>query len=269
MQKLTITRVISGQCRGSSRPVVVNTPSGQYLVKLRGAAQGCGSLVSEIIVAELAEALELPVLPRRIAILEPDTPIDDKDDELADLLTASIGLNLAVPMIDNAREATTKDLAQLTQGEKAAILWLDRFVMNPDRTDQNPNLLCCGKSLYLIDHGAALRFQYNWARVTEETPCEIGLTYRPHIFESISESKEWKYWDALFAQCITRSILEKAVSAVPNNFIHTLLPTTILNESSDSLEKKIQRRKAAYVAFLWKRLKFPRNFATQPAVYVA
>ncbi len=265
MQKLTITRVISGLCQGSSRPVIVETKSGKYFVKLRGAAQGCGALVSEIIVAALAEALQLPVLPRQLAILEPDTPTDDKNDELADLLASSIGLNLALPMMNNARDATSKDLAQLTQGEKAAILWLDRFVMNPDRTDQNPNVLWCGKCFFLIDHGAALRFQYDWTRVTERTPHKIGLTYKPHIFESISELKEWSHWDTLFAECITRSILEEAVATVPNNFLHPLLPNAILGESSEFLEKSILRRKAAYVAFLWKRLKLPRNFATQPA----
>lgn len=267
MQQLLITRVLSGRSQGSSRPVVVSTSSGKYLVKLRGAAQGCGALVSEIIVAGLAEALQLPVLPRLIAILEPDTPTDDKNDELADLLMASIGGNLAFPMIDNARDAKPKDLAQLTQEEKAAILWLDRFVLNPDRTDQNPNVLCCGNSLYLIDHGAALRFQYNWTGVTEQTPCEIGLTYKPHIFESLSVLKEWEYWDDLFAQCITREILEKSVAAVPITFLLPLLPSTISDKSSELQEKRIMRRRAAYVAFLWKRLKFPRNFATQPAVY--
>ena len=269
METLTINRVLDGSRRGGSRPVIVDTPSGRHLVKLRGAAQGSGALVSEIIVAELAETLHLPVLTRRLAILELNTPIDDKDDELADLLAASTGLNLAFPMMDNARDAKATDLVKFTLAERAAILWLDRFVMNPDRTNRNPNILYCGKLLYLIDHGAALRFQYNWPNVTEETPREIGSIYKPHIFETISELNEWPYWEASFAQCITRSILEKALAALPNRFLHSMLPTAILDKSSELQEKAIQHRKAAYVAFLWKRLKPPRNFATQPPVCIA
>ncbi len=52
METLTINRVLDGSRRGGSRPVIVDTPSGRHLVKLRGAAhQGSGALVSEIIVA--------------------------------------------------------------------------------------------------------------------------------------------------------------------------------------------------------------------------
>jgi hypothetical protein len=161
MEILPITRVLAGPRRGSSRPVLVETSAGRLLVKLRGAAQGTGALVAEIIVAELAEVLDLPVLPRSLAILKWDTPVDDKNDELADLLAASVGLNLTFPMLERARDATADDLLRFTPTERAAVLWLDRFVMNPDRTVTNANILARDGRLYLIDHGAALRFQYN------------------------------------------------------------------------------------------------------------
>ena len=267
MEIIRITRILDGRCRGSSRPVIVETPTGKHLIKLRGAAQGSGALVSEIIVAELAEALHLPVLPRRLAILDSDTPTEDKNDELADLLAASAGLNLAFPLLDNARDATKKDFFRLTLGEKAAILWLDRLVLNPDRTNQNPNILYSEEQLYLIDHGASLRFQYNWSNITEETPSYVGSMFKPHIFEMVSEYPDWVHWESLFAQCLTRSVLERALAAVPSSFIYPLLPDTILDNSLETLENNIQRRKAAYVAFLWKRLKFPRNFALEPPIY--
>ncbi len=267
MDTIQITRIIDGSCRGSSRPVIAETPAGEYLVKLRGAAQGSGALVSEIIVSELAEALHLPVLPKCMAVLDSDTPTEDKNDELADLLSASEGLNLAFPLLNNARVATRKDLLKLTVGEKAAILWLDRLTMNPDRINRNPNILFSADKLYLIDHGACLRFQYNWSNITEETPSYIGTMFEPHIFEMISESPSWEHWESLFAQCITRSVLEKALAAVPNSFIYPLLPKTICGEPFEKQEIGVQRRKAAYVAFLWKRLKPPRDFALQSPIY--
>ena len=41
-------------------------------------------------------------------------------------------------------------------------VWFDAFVTNIDRTANNPNLLCWHKSLYFIDHGAAMYFHHNW-----------------------------------------------------------------------------------------------------------
>jgi hypothetical protein len=41
-------------------------------------------------------------------------------------------------------------------------VWFDAFVTNIDRTARNPNLLYWHKSLYFIDHGAALYFHHDW-----------------------------------------------------------------------------------------------------------
>ena len=44
--------------------VVADTAAGPFVVKLRGAAHGTAALVAEIIVAEIAEAIELRVPSR-------------------------------------------------------------------------------------------------------------------------------------------------------------------------------------------------------------
>lgn len=262
METLTITRVLSGQRRGSSRPIVVDTDRGRHLVKLRGAAQGAGALIAEIVVGHLGEALDLPVLPRRLALLQSTTPTDDRDDELADLLGASVGINLAFPMLDDARDARSDDLALLTSLQQAAVLWLDRFVLNPDRTERNPNVLYHDGRLYLIDHASALRFQYDWLRVTEETPRQIGTSAAPHIFESAAGHAEWPMRDAAFASCLTRTVLEDAVASVPAPFLAQALGERAVNDDA------MRRRRAAYGAFLWKRLKPPRAFALAAPVFV-
>ena len=195
MEDLLITRILDGKSRGSSRPVIAETTNGHYLIKLRGSAQGCGALVAEIIVAEIAKELGLNVLPLFFAQLNPNTPTDDKNDELADLLKASFGVNLAFPFLKNAREITASDCLAIAINEKAAILWLDKFVMNPDRHDTNTNLLLHEGKVFAIDHGASLRFQYDWHKVTEISVKEKCLEYKPHLFESLLFTKEWKYWD--------------------------------------------------------------------------
>jgi len=51
MQILEARRVLSADKRGSSWPVLVDTDDGVRFTKLRGAAQGTGALVAEVIVA--------------------------------------------------------------------------------------------------------------------------------------------------------------------------------------------------------------------------
>jgi len=61
------------------------------LTKLRGAAQGVLPLIAEILVAELATALDLPVPERVLITIDDLTPSLDKNDELLDLLARSHG----------------------------------------------------------------------------------------------------------------------------------------------------------------------------------
>jgi mannitol-specific phosphotransferase system IIBC component len=52
-----VHRVLSAIRGGNSLPVIVDTPAGTHIVKLRGAAHGTSALVAEIVAAELAERL--------------------------------------------------------------------------------------------------------------------------------------------------------------------------------------------------------------------
>jgi hypothetical protein len=260
METLALVRILAGPRRGSSRPVLAETSAGKHLVKLRGAAQGTGPLIAEIVVSALAEALDLPVLPRRLAVLTSDTPTDDKNDELADLLRASVGLNLAFPFLEHAHDATPDDLVAFDPSQRAATLWLDRLVLNPDRTVDNSNILANDGKLYLIDHGSSLSFQYRWADVTEGTPHEIGVARGAHVFEAESDSEEWLDLDGLFAERTTRAVLESALADVPATFLLPLLSGRASGNAAAD-EQALRRRRAAYVAFLWKRLQPPRTFA--------
>jgi hypothetical protein len=240
---------------------VVDTPAGRRLVKLRGAAQGTGPLVAEVIVAALAEALGLRVPARSLVVLEPGTPTDDRHQELGDLLAASVGENLGFAVLDGARDAGPTDLAAIDPAEAAAVLWLDRLVMNPDRTARNPNILCWRDQLWLIDHGAALRFHYDWPSVTEATPRSPGDAREPHLFEAAAHSPDWPAWDDLFASHLERATLEAAVADVPASFLAPLLPAAARTAPAPAQSEAARRRRAAYVAFLWKRLQPPRAFA--------
>ena len=135
------SRLIAALKGGNSMPFVMATESGTYLTKLRGAAQGTAALVAEIIVAELAEALGLPV-PKRVLIeIDKEVESDDQDPEVLQLLEASRGLNLGFVWMEGASVLRLDQRYRIDDEMAGAVLWLDAFVMNIDRTELNPNIL--------------------------------------------------------------------------------------------------------------------------------
>jgi hypothetical protein len=207
-------------------------------------------LVAEVIVAALAETIGLRVPARCLVDIPAGIESLNRRDELRDLLAASVGLNLGFAYLDGAQMFTPNDVARVSEDDAAAILWLDAFVMNPDRTARNPNLMWYRDGLWLIDHGAALSFQYAWADVTEASPSRLFAPADPHLLQSrVANIDEW---DELFAARLTREAIESAVGDVPDDFLVT---AGVAND-----EDALRRRRAAYVAYLWKRVKAPRDF---------
>jgi hypothetical protein len=249
------TRIVSGARRGSSRPILVDTDAGRRIVKLRGVPQGTGTLVAELIVGELAESLGLAVPARCLVDLDTSLPAPDGDDELDDVLRGSNGINLGFDYLDPAHDIKTGEIDAISPDDRATILWLDRFVLNPDRTARNPNLMRAAGRTWLIDHGAALGFQYDWSAVTEDAPSRPPVEYEPHLFASSVSPEDLREWDELFAARVTRDVINAAVEQVPPEF---LLPMLGITASAEA----VRRRCAAYAAFLWKRLAAPRGFLT-------
>lgn len=228
--------------------MLVETDDGVRFAKLRGAAQGTGALVAEVIVAELAEALGLRVPSRVLVRFAADVESVDKNDELADLLRASAGINLGFAYLEGARNfAPETDVENVRQPDAAAILWLDGFTSNPDRTARNPNLLWWRDELWLIDHGAALGFQYGLPNVDESAARRSYSLREPHVMQS--RVLDLVAEDAAFAALVTGPAVEQAVAQVPDEFLVPLLTTDSLDE-----------RRAAYRDYLTRRLEAPRPF---------
>lgn len=161
LQHIEATRFVVPLREGGSLPgVVEGSDSGTWVVKFRGAGQGLKVLVAEVVVGEIARALGLRV-PELKAIELPEAIAKyEADEEVQDLLTASLGLNLAVDLLPGA---LAYDGSQPPPpAEAAAILWLDAFTANIDRTPHNPNLVRWHGETWCIDHGAALYFHHSW-----------------------------------------------------------------------------------------------------------
>jgi hypothetical protein len=230
--------------RGSSWPIVVTTGGGRFVVKLRGAGQGTAALVAEWIVAGIADLIGLRV-PRR-ALIQIDAALvrEDRDQELADLIAASHGENLGFDWLEGARELDPAALSRVDEDLASRIAWLDALVENVDRTPKNPNLLGYGGEIWLIDHGAALPFSYDWASVTEDAPHESlkldhALRSRATLLAEV---------DAELAARLTRAALDELADSIPASFLDAADADALL------------RARRAYATYLYKRLKPPRRF---------
>src|SRR3954454_13624432 len=161
VRTVSATRYVTPLREGGSLPGLVEADNdGLYVVKFRGAGQGPGALVAEVVAGELARALGLPVPDLVLVELDPQIGVAEPDPEIQDLLVASAGLNLGVDFLPGAlgfSAAAVEDDPAFC----ANVVWFDALTMNLDRTPRNPNLLTWHARTWLIDHGAALYPQHS------------------------------------------------------------------------------------------------------------
>ena len=161
MRTVSATRYVTPLREGGSLPGLVEADDdGLYVAKFRGAGQGPGALVAEVVAGELARALGLSVPELVLLELDPQIGVAEPDPEIQDLLLASSGLNLGVDFLPGALGFTPAAAATRDPVFCANVVWFDALVMNLDRTPRNPNLLTWHGRTWLIDHGAALYPQH-------------------------------------------------------------------------------------------------------------
>jgi hypothetical protein len=161
LERVTATRYVTPLREGGSLPGLVEADDdGIYVLKFRGAGQGVKVLVAEILVTEMARLLGIPVPRLALVTLDAQIAKYEADEEVQDLLNASIGLNLGVDFLPGSFGYD----GSVPPPEDAAgrIVWLDAFTANVDRTWNNPNLLLWHRRTWAIDHGAGLYFHHGW-----------------------------------------------------------------------------------------------------------
>ena len=101
--RVSATRYVTPLREGGSLPGIVEADDlGTYVVKFRGAGQGLRVLVAEVLVGGLARRLGIRV-PDMVAVdLDPRIAKYEADEEVQDLLNASLGLNLGSDFLPGA-----------------------------------------------------------------------------------------------------------------------------------------------------------------------
>jgi hypothetical protein len=218
LELITATRYVTPLKEGGSLPGIVEADDlGTYVLKFRGAGQGLKVLVAEVVVGELARALGLSV--PRMALVDLQAPIAryEADEEVQDLLNASLGTNLGVDFLpgsfgyDGSRPPAPDTAAD--------ILWLDAFTANVDRTWSNPNLLVWHHQPWLIDHGAALYFHHSWPGRGADPGRFANQPFdaSTHVLRDVASSTTAAH-DRLAAK-VDAGLLEDVLATVPDEWL--------------------------------------------------
>jgi hypothetical protein len=212
------TRYVVPLREGGSLPGIVEADDlGTYVCKFRGAGQGLRVLVAEVIVGELGRMLGVAVPELVVIDLDPAIARYEADEEVQDLLNASIGLNLGIDFLPGAfgfDSGCTPD-----PDAAARVLWLDALTANVDRSWRNPNVLMWHGRLWAIDHGACLYFHHSWSGGlgSPERFARQPYSVDDHVLggylSGVAEA------DAELAPRVTEELLCEVVGRVPDDWV--------------------------------------------------
>ncbi len=163
MRTVTATRYVTPLREGGSLPAIVEADDcGLYVVKFRGAGHGEKALIAELVTGELARAAGLRVPDIVLVQIGEALGRSEPDAEIRDLVRSSVGINIGLDYLPGSITFDPVAGPPPAAAEASAIVWLDAFASNVDRTARNPNLLGWHRRLWLIDHGASLYFHHTW-----------------------------------------------------------------------------------------------------------
>jgi len=216
LRQVKATQYLAPLREGGSLPGIVEADDlGIYVCKFFGAGQGPRVLVAEVIVGELARRLGIRTPELVVVDLDPAISRYEADEEVQDLLKASIGLNLGVDFLPGSFGYDSSCTPDAT--DAARILWLDAFTANVDRSWRNPNLLMWGDDLWAIDHGAALYFHHAWPAGSPERFAAQPFDASDHVLlgyrDGVGDA------DASLAPQITTSLLDEVLTLVPDAWL--------------------------------------------------
>ena len=241
MRTVTATRYVTPLREGGSLPAIVEADDeGLYVLKFRGAGQGPRALIAELVGGEIARAAGLDVPEIVLMELDPELARSEPDPEIQALIRASAGLNLALDFLPGA--VAFDPVAEKPDAAAAsAVVWLDAYLTNIDRSPRNTNLLTWHKRLWLIDHGAALYVHHSGGDFTARAG-DAFPQVKDHVMLPFASAL--RETDARMTASITPAIIGRITGLIPDAWLG-------------------DQRREVYAAYLGKRLEPPRAFVEE------
>lgn len=249
IRTVNVIRYVTPLREGGSLPAIAEADDDfLYVLKFRGAGQGVKALIAELIAGEIARALGLRIPEIVFAQVDEAFGRTEPDEEIQDLLKASVGLNLALHYLSGA---ITFDPVVSTIDPTLAsqIVWLDSLVTNVDRTARNTNMLTWKKQLWLIDHGAALYFHHAWQKVDGQATRPF-VQIKDHVL--LPWATELSAADAHATTVLTHDRIRSIVSIVPDEWL-----------IADNPPQTPDEMRQVYTNFLISRLSYSSSFVNE------
>lgn len=252
LRTVRATRYVTPLREGGSLPAIIEADDdGTYVLKFRGAGQGAKALIAEIVTGEIARVLGLKV--PEIVLVELDAVLgrSEPDPEIQDLIKASQGLNLALDYLPGSMtfDPLVARLVRESPALSSAIVWLDAYTTNVDRTPRNTNMLVWHNELWLIDHGASLYFHHSWDNYLERSKTSFSQI-KDHVLLPFANTL--KEADAELAPLLTPQIIADIVGLIPQSWLGDVAQFA-----------GVEEHRAAYVEYLLNRLEAPRAFVEE------
>lgn len=250
IKTVSATEYIAPLPEGGSLPAIVRADDGiLYGMKFIGAGQGPKALVAELIVGEIARVLGFNMPEIVLIILDPIIGRSEPNPEIQDLLQASAGTNIGLQFLSHSVAFNLLASPPVSAEFASALVWFDAFVTNMDRTPRNVNMLIHQEDIWLIDHGAALYFHYNWHDHLKqgETPFPM---IKDHVLLSLADGLDTA--DTAMKQRLTTATFETIVANIPDAWLSTY-------EAFDTADD-VRR---GYVEYLMHRLEVSHIFVEE------
>lgn len=249
LRTVNVTRYVTPLREGGSMPAIAEADDGfLYALKFRGAGQGSRALIAELICGEIARALGFKIPEIVFANLDEAFGRTEPDEEIQDLLKASVGLNLALHYLSGS---ITFDPTVTVVDETLAsqIVWLDSLILNVDRTCRNTNMLWWNKELWLIDHGAALFFHHSWHNWEAKATAPFAYI-KDHVL--LPNATQLDKVNETFSAILTPERIDAIVALVPFEWL-----------SRDAPFDSDEDHRQAYATFLKERISHSLTFVKE------
>jgi len=249
IRTVNVMRYVTPLREGGSLPAIAEADDGFfYVIKFRGAGQGKKALIAELIGAEMARAIGLKVPEIVFANLDEAFGRTEPDEEIQDLLKASVGLNLGLHYLSGS---ITFDPAVTNIAPELAskIVWLDCLLTNVDRTSRNTNMLIWYKELWLIDFGASLYFHHSWHNWKEQA-VKPFLLVKDHVL--LPQASELEKVNDELKKIFSKELITDVVNLVPAEWL----------EGEEEF-KSVKEHREAYIEFLETRIAHSEIFVKE------
>jgi hypothetical protein len=249
LRTVNVIRYVTPLREGGSLPAIAEADDGfLYVLKFRGAGQGPKALIAELIGGEIARAVGLKVPEIVFANLDEAFGRTEPDEEIQDLLKASVGLNLALHYLSGA---ITYDptITRLNSKLASQIVWLDCLLTNVDRTPRNTNMLTWHKELWLIDHGAALYFHHSWHNWEEQAKRPF-VQVKDHVL--LPWATELELVDTELRSVLSEEAIGGIVALIPDEWL-----------TGESSFNSAEEYRQAYTQFLLTRIQHSQIFVKE------